>query len=71
MSTPCRTWLKGDPGFALRVLSLVNSPAMGRTQRVTNITQAATLLGVRGLRNVALSLVVGDLAPAGPDGGSC
>jgi diguanylate cyclase (GGDEF)-like protein len=60
---------QGDPGFALRVLSLVNSPAMGRTQRVTNITQAATLLGVRGLRNVALSLVVGDLAPAGPEGG--
>lgn len=60
---------QGDPGFALRVLSLVNSPAMGRNHRVTNITQAATLLGVRGLRNVALSLVVGDLAPAGPEGG--
>lgn len=60
---------QGDPGFALRVLSLVNSPAMGRQQQVTNITQAATLLGVRGLRNLALSLVVGDLAPAGSEGG--
>ena len=56
-----------DPSFALRVMSLVNSPALRRGAPIRDITQAATLLGVRGLRNVALSLAVSELIPARPD----
>lgn len=57
-----------DPGFTLRVLATVNSAAFGLPARVSDVRQAATLLGLRGLRNLALSLVVSDMAPAGPDG---
>jgi diguanylate cyclase (GGDEF)-like protein len=35
---------------------------------VSDVRQAATMLGLRGLRNLALSLVVSDMAPTGPDG---
>lgn len=58
---------QGDPAFAVRVLNLVNSPSLARARPVRDITQAASLLGVRGLRNLALSLAVGDLVPAEPE----
>jgi diguanylate cyclase (GGDEF)-like protein len=57
-----------DPGFTLRVLATVNSAAFGLQARVSDVRQAATMLGLRGLRNLALSLVVSDMAPTGPDG---
>ena len=57
-----------DPGFTLRVLATVNSAAFGLPARVSDVRQAATMLGLRGLRNLALSLVVSDMAPTGPDG---
>ena len=57
-----------DPVFALRVLSVANSAAYGRGQPVAEIQQAASLLGIRGLRNVALGLLVTDLVPPGPVG---
>ena len=57
-----------DPGFTLRVLSTVNSAAFGLGTRVSDVRQAATMLGLRGLRNLALSLVVSDMTPTGPDG---
>ncbi len=50
-----------DPAFALRILSFVNSPLMGLTKRFDDVGQAATLLGIRGLRNLALSLLVTSL----------
>jgi HD-like signal output (HDOD) protein len=62
------TLAEKDPGFALRVLATVNSAAFGLPARVSDVRQAATLLGLRGLRNLALSLVVSDMTPAGPDG---
>jgi diguanylate cyclase (GGDEF)-like protein len=49
---------RADPAFALRILSFVNSPLMGFSKRVDDVRQAATLLGIRGLRNLALSLLV-------------
>jgi HD-like signal output (HDOD) protein len=57
-----------DPAFAVRVLGLVNSPALGRGRSITDVNQAANLLGVRGLQTVGLSLVLSDLVPLGPDG---
>jgi diguanylate cyclase (GGDEF)-like protein len=62
------TLAERDPGFTLRVLATVNSAAFGLAARVSDVRQAATLLGLRGLRNLALSLVVSDMAPTGPDG---
>jgi diguanylate cyclase (GGDEF)-like protein len=62
------TLATSDPGFAARVVSLVNSASFGLGNRVSDIRQACMLLGVRGLRNVALSLIVGDMVPLGADG---
>ncbi|MBL4684601.1 MAG: diguanylate cyclase [Nannocystaceae bacterium] len=58
----------GDPALGLRVLALVNSSAFSLRNRVSDVKQAVALLGVRGLRNLALSLVVSDMAPVGAEG---
>ncbi len=50
-----------DPAFALRILSFVNSPLMGLSKQVDDVRQACTLLGIRGLRNIALGLLVTSL----------
>ena len=60
---------ESDPGFAVRLLALVNSPAYG-ARKVSNVGQASSLLGIRGLRNLALSFVVSDMAPTGDAGKS-
>ena len=52
-----------DPAFALRVLSYINNPVLGIGRRIESIHQAASLLGIRGLRSLALSLVITHLAP--------
>jgi diguanylate cyclase (GGDEF)-like protein len=52
-----------DPSFALRVLRVVNSPAFRRALPVEDIRQAASMLGARGLRSVALGLVVVGMVP--------
>ncbi|MEM6990673.1 MAG: diguanylate cyclase [Myxococcota bacterium] len=57
-----------DPALGLRVLALVNSSAFMLRNRVADVRQAVSLLGVRGLRNLVLSLVVSDMAPVGEEG---
>lgn len=57
-----------DPAFALRVIAVVNSAAFGLARRVDNVKQAATLLGVRGLRSLGLSLALSDMVPVGAQG---
>ena len=57
-----------DPAFAMRVLRVVNSAAFGLRQKVMSVRQACMLIGVRGLRSVALSLLVSDMTPVGRDG---
>jgi diguanylate cyclase (GGDEF)-like protein len=52
-----------DAAFAMKLLALVNSPAFARSRTVSDINQAASLLGIRGLRTVALSLVVSSMCP--------
>ncbi|MCA9625167.1 MAG: HDOD domain-containing protein, partial [Myxococcales bacterium] len=54
-----------DPTFAARTLTAVNSAAFGLRERVSDLTRGAAMLGVRGMRNVALGLVVTSLAPPG------
>ena len=54
-----------DPAFALRVLSFVNSPALGMRRRIDDVRQATNLLGVRGMRTLGLSLMVTSLGPPG------
>ncbi|MEM9069846.1 MAG: diguanylate cyclase [Myxococcota bacterium] len=57
-----------DPAFGLRVLRLVNSPSFMLANKVEDVRRAVALLGVRGLRNLALSLVVSDMVPVGEAG---
>src|SRR6185436_6109244 len=56
---------ESDPAFAIRVLSLVNSAAFGVGRKVTDVKQAAALLGIRGLRNIGLNLALTDMVPRG------
>jgi len=58
---------ESDPGFAMRLLALVNSPAFGATVKIGDVRRAASQLGVRGMRNLALSLVLSDMVPVGRD----
>jgi two-component system, cell cycle response regulator len=59
---------ESDPGFALRIISMVNSSAFGFSRKVTDVRQATAFIGVRGLRTLGLSLAVSDMVPAGADG---
>ncbi len=59
---------ESDPGFALRIISMVNSAAFGFGRKVTDVRQATAFIGVRGLRTLGLSLAVSDMVPSGPDG---
>jgi diguanylate cyclase (GGDEF)-like protein len=57
-----------DPGFAARIVATVNSGAFGLARQVSDVMHGCKLIGVRGLRNLALSLVVSDMVPVGDDG---
>lgn len=59
-----------DPAFALRVLAVANSSAYGLSRKVATVEHAAALLGIRGLRNIALGMLVADLVPAA-EGAAC
>lgn len=59
---------ESDPAFALRVLSVVNSAAFGLSCQVADVRRAVGLLGVRGLRNLALGFVVTAMVPKGEVG---
>jgi len=52
-----------DPALSLRVIALVNSAAFMLNHEVRDVQRAVGLLGTKGLRNLALSLVVSDMAP--------
>ena len=59
---------QADAAFAMRLLSIVNSAAYGLPHKVADVPQAASLLGIRGLRNIALSLSLSQMIPMGSDG---
>lgn len=52
-----------DPVFGLRVLSLANSSAFALRRRMSDVRQAVSVLGLRSVRNLALGLLVSDMAP--------
>ncbi len=56
-----------DPVFAGRVLAWVNSPAFRRSRPVVDLRQATSLIGVRGLRNIALGMVLSGMVPPSPE----
>ncbi len=56
--------IEQDPGLAARLLRLVNSPALRRTEDdITSITRAVVLLGLREMRIMALSISLRDTLP--------
>lgn len=59
---------ESDPGFALRIIAMVNSAAFGFNRKVSDVRQATAFIGVRGLRTLGLSLAVSEMVPAGLDG---
>jgi HD-like signal output (HDOD) protein/CheY-like chemotaxis protein len=48
--------IQGDPILASRVLHLANSAATGARNRVGSIEDAARVIGVRGIQNMAISI---------------
>ena len=57
-----------DPALIVRVLALANSSAFGTAIKTTDVEHAIALLGVQGLRNVALSFCLDDMTPRGAQG---
>ena len=53
--------LSFDPALSTRVLRLINSSAFAMQQRVTNLRQAISLLGLKQLRNVGIAVSVSQL----------
>ncbi|MBI4717603.1 MAG: GGDEF domain-containing protein [Planctomycetes bacterium] len=47
-----------DPGLTVKVLRFVNSPIAGLSREVTSLQQAVALIGVRGVKMMALSFAV-------------
>src|SRR6187402_2739431 len=57
-----------DPGFALRIIAVVNSPAFGMQRHVSDVKQAVSMVGIRGLRSIGMSLALSDMVPLGDAG---
>lgn len=52
--------VESDPALAAKLLQVVNSAFFGLPRRVTNVREAATLLGTLTLKNLALSIAALD-----------
>ncbi len=59
---------ESDPGFALRIIAMVNSAAFGPQRQVSDVRQAVSLVGIRGLRSIGMSLALSDMVPLGDAG---
>lgn len=53
--------MESDPALTARVLRYVNSSAIGLRQRITNLQYAIAYLGVKQIRNLAMTAAVSDL----------
>jgi putative nucleotidyltransferase with HDIG domain len=49
---------RADPGFTFEILRAVNTAQRGLARRIHSLPEAITLLGVRNMRNLALTLLV-------------
>ena len=59
---------ESDPGFAMRIIAVVNSPAFGPQRHVSDVRQAVSMVGIRGLRGIGMSLALSDMVPVGDAG---
>ena len=57
--------IKSDPGLSTRLLQLANSPMYGFSGEIRSIDHATVVLGMRALRDLAVSTAVGDVFDAG------
>ncbi len=53
--------VEGDAAFSARVLRCVNSSAYGTRTQITNLQQAVAYLGLKQIRNLAMTASVSDL----------
>lgn len=49
---------KADPGFTIEILRTVNTAQRSLVRRIDSLPEAITMLGVRNVRNLALTLLV-------------
>jgi diguanylate cyclase (GGDEF)-like protein len=56
---------ENDPAFVIRLLSHVNSASFGLNHGVSNAQQAVSVLGVRGVRQLALTTCMAEMSPPG------
>jgi diguanylate cyclase (GGDEF)-like protein len=59
---------ESDPGFAMRIIAMVNSAAFGPARHVSDVRQAVSLVGIRGMRSIGMSLALSDMIPVGEAG---
>lgn len=57
--------IKYDPGLSTRLLSIANSPMYGFSAQIRSIDHATVVLGMRALRDLAVSTAVGDVFGSG------
>ena len=50
-----------DPGLAIKLLQTVNSPIYGHSGQISSIQHATVVIGLRALKNLAISTAVGDV----------
>jgi putative nucleotidyltransferase with HDIG domain len=62
--------MESDPALTARVLRYVNSSAIGARDRITNLQYAIAYLGVKQIRNLAMTAAVSDLFKA-DEGSGC
>lgn len=53
--------IAGDPGFSARMLATANSASYALRSQVTSVKQAVCMLGVKGVKSLALTVGTGDI----------
>ena len=60
--------IKYDPALSMRILQVANSPLYGFSNQIRSVKHAAVVLGLRTVKDVAVSLAVGEVFNSGtPD----
>lgn len=54
-----------DPALAVKLLQIANSPVYGHAGQVTSLDHATVIIGLRALKNLAISTAVGDVFAGG------
>ena len=57
--------IKCDPGLSLKLLQIANSPLYGLSGEIRSVDHATVILGMRALRDLAVSAAVGDVFGSG------